>query len=180
MIFRPTGYGFEVDSDPAQSRDSRPVEARPEHVVELIATLLEYRSAEEAMRRRTGDSMRMGVTDLQALRFLLRAQKEGRPVSGRDLADHLGMTSASVTAMLDRLTKSGHVLRTPHPTNRRSNLITATPGSDDEVRHTLGEMHKRMMVAAHALSADDARMVRDFLETMTTVVDGIDRSPQRG
>ena len=131
------------------------------------------------MRRRTGDSMRMGVTDLQALRFLLKAQQEERPVTGRDLADHLGLTSASVTAMLDRLTKSGHVLRTPHPTNRRSNLVTATPGSDDEVRHTLGQMHQRMMVAARSLSATDAAMVRDFLEAMTTVVDGIDRSTAR-
>ena len=129
------------------------------------------------MRRRTGDSMKMGVTDLQALRFLLKAQAEGRDVTGRDLADHLGMTSASVTAMLDRLTKSGHVLRTPHPTNRRSNLVTATPGSDDEVRHTLGEMHKRMMATARSLSAADAELVRDFLEKMTAVVDGIDRSP---
>lgn len=168
-----------VESDPAQSHDSRPVEGRPAHVVELIGTLLEYRSAEEAMRRRTGDSMRMGVTDLQALRFLLKAQQEERPVTGRDLADHLGLTSASVTAMLDRLTKSGHVLRTPHPTNRRSNLVTATPGSDDEVRHTLGQMHQRMMVAARSLSATDAAMVRDFLEAMTTVVDGIDRSTAR-
>jgi DNA-binding MarR family transcriptional regulator len=87
------------------------------------------------------------------------------------------MTSASVTAMLDRLTKSGHVLRTPHPTNRRSNLVTATPGSDDEVRHTLGEMHRRMMATARALPAVDAELVRDFLDRMTTVVDGIDRSP---
>jgi DNA-binding MarR family transcriptional regulator len=165
-----------VESDPAQTRDSSPLAGQPAHVAELIATLLEYRSAEEAMRRRTGDSMRMGVTDLQALRFLLRAQGEKRPVTGRDLADHLGMTSASVTAMLDRLTKSGHVLRTPHPTNRRSNLVTATPGSDDEVRHTLGEMHKRMMATARALPATDAALVRDFLEKMTVVVDGIDRS----
>jgi len=142
--------------------------------------LLDYRGAEEAMRRRTGESMRMGSTDLQALRFLLKAQGEGRVVSGRDLADHLGVTSASVTALLDRLTKTGHVRRTPHPTNRRSNMITATPGSDEEVRQTLGAMHRRMIEAARSLSAADAALVTGFLAAMTVAVDDVDRSDIAG
>jgi DNA-binding MarR family transcriptional regulator len=145
------------------------------HAAEVIATLLDYRLAEEAMRRRTRDSMRMGTTDLQALRFLIKAQAEQRIVSGRALADHLGMTSASVTALLDRLTTSGHVQRTPHPTNRRSNMITATPGSDEEVRQTLGAMHARMIDAARALSAADAALVQQFLESMTAAVDSVDQ-----
>lgn len=141
---------------------------------DVIKTLLEYRVAEEAMRLRTRISMRMGTTDLQALRFLIKAQGENRIVSGRDLADHLGMTSASVTALLDRLTKTGHVQRTPHPTNRRSNMVTATPGSDDEVRQTLGAMHGRMIETARALSASDADLIQQFLEAMTTAVDSVD------
>jgi DNA-binding MarR family transcriptional regulator len=146
------------------------------HAAELLETLLDYRGAEEAMRRRTGDSMRMGSTDLQALRFLLKAQSESRIVSGRDLADHLGVTSASVTVLLDRLTKTGHVQRTPHPTNRRSNMVTATPGSDHEVRETLGSMHRRMMDAARDLSETDAALVAAFLAEMTFAVDDVDRS----
>ena len=144
------------------------------HAHDVIATLLEYRLAEEAMRRRTRDSMHMGTTDLQALRFLIKAQGEDRIVSGRDVADHLGMTSASVTALLDRLTKSGHVQRTPHPTNRRSNMVTATPGSDDEVRQTLGAMHGRMIETTRALSPADAALIEHFLVSMTEAVDSID------
>jgi DNA-binding MarR family transcriptional regulator len=147
------------------------------HADEVIANLLDYRLAEEAMRQRTRDSMHMGTTDLQALRFLLKAQAENRIVSGRNLADHLGMTSASVTALLDRLTKSGHVQRTPHPTDRRSNMVTATPGSDAEVRQTLGPMHGRMIDTARGLSPEDAALVQHFLESMTAAVDAID--PER-
>ncbi|MGY4858709.1 MarR family winged helix-turn-helix transcriptional regulator [Cryobacterium sp. AP23] len=147
---------------------------------ELIATLLDYRRAEEAMRRRTRDSIRMGTTDLQALRFLIKAQGEQRIVSGRNLADHLGMTSASVTALLDRLTKSGHVQRTPHPTNRRSNMVTATPGSDGEVRQTLGAMHARMIETARALSPKDAALIEQFLTTMTAAVDSVDAVSSAG
>jgi len=133
-----------------------------------------YRTAEEAMRLRAGESMRMGATDLQALRFLLKAQGVGRTISGRELGDHLGMTSASVTALLDRLTKSGHVQRTKDPANRRSNVITATVGSDVEVRETLGPMHERMIGIARALNDEDADLVLSFLLAMTEAMDSID------
>ena len=144
------------------------------HAADVIANLLDYRLAEEAMGQRTRDSMHMGTTDLQAIRFLLKAQSEDRIVSGRNLADHLGMTSASVTALLDRLTKSGHVQRTPHPTDRRSNMVTATPGSDDEVRQTLGAMHGRMIDTARGLSPDDAALIHRFLTSMAAAVDSVD------
>ena len=140
----------------------------------VIRALMDYRAAEEAMRLRAGESMRMSATDLQALRFLLKAQGVGRTISGRELGDHLGMTSASVTALLDRLTKSGHVERTKDPANRRSNLVTATIGSDVEVRETLGAMHERMIAIARSLSDEDADLVLRFLEAMTEAVDSID------
>ena len=140
----------------------------------VIIALLDYRAAEEAMRRRTAESMKMGATDLKAIRFLLKSQGDGRPVSGRELGDHLGMTSASITSLLDRLTKSGHVQRERDPANRRSNLVTATPGSDEEVRHTLSAMHSRMMAVASGLSETDAALVAGFLASMTAVAEAID------
>jgi DNA-binding MarR family transcriptional regulator len=165
-----------VDSD-SPHIDPAPPAGRPaDHTSRLISALLDYRSAEEAMRARTGDSMRMGATDLQALRFLLKSQGEGRTVSGRELADHLGMTSASVSVMLDRLSRSGHVQRSVDPANRRSNIVTATPGADEEVRATLGAMHARMMQVARGLDESEAAIVRSFLLEMTDTVDRIDNS----
>lgn len=164
-----------MTTEPEQGDDSKQALLAQPHVAQVLRALLDYRASEEAMRRRTGDSMRMGASDLQALRFLLKSQGEGRVVSGRDLANHLGMTSASVTALLDRLSKSGHVQRTPHPTNRRSNMITATPGSDEEVRQTLGAMHARMFDAARALGGSEAETVRSFLASLTVAVDNVDR-----
>lgn len=168
-----------MDTDPQQSGDPSAQPVGTPHADDVIATLLEYQMAEEAMSRRTRDSMRMGTTDLKALRFLIKAQSEQRIVSGRDVADHLGMTSASVTALLDRLTKSGHVQRTPHPTNRRSNMVTATEGSDEEVRQALGAMHGRMIEAAKALSPADAALITGFLESMTAAVDGVHAVAER-
>ncbi len=126
------------------------------------------------MRRRTRESMRMGENDLRTLRFLLKEQSEGRNVTPADIGALLGMKSSSITVMLDRLTISGHVTREPHPSDRRSIVVRATPGSDEEVRHTLHEMHGRMMAAAAHLGDHDAQIVAAFLGRMRDAVESLD------
>lgn len=144
--------------------------------VRVIEAMSDYQAAEQAMRRRTRESMRMGEADLRALRFLLRRESEGRPVTPADLASALGIKSSSVTVMLDRLTASGHVRRGPHPTDRRSLVITATPGADEEVRLTLGEMHARMLAVAASLDERQATAVTTFLRSLTDTLHELDRS----
>jgi len=145
--------------------------------VRVLQALREYRAAETAMRRRTKDSMGMGETDLLALRYLLEAARAGRPMGPRELGRRLGISSASTTTLLDRLARSGHVRREPHPTDRRALVIVATEDSDSEVRATLGAMHRRMMAAAEGLTPDQSATVVAFLRSMRDAVDGIDAPP---
>ncbi len=142
--------------------------------VAVLNALRRYRSAETAMRRRTRDSMGMGETDLLAVRFLLQAQRAGRQVSPKDLAAYLKISSASTTILVDRLVKSNHVRREPHPTDRRALVIVPTTETDEEVRATLGVMHRRMMAIAEGLPAADARVVARFLGDMRDAVDHVD------
>ena len=153
-----------------------PAREVPAHGAEVLRELLAYRAAEEAMRRRTREAMKMGENDLAALRYLLRSRGQGLVVTPGMLADHLGMKSASVTVMLDRLTRSGHLTRTPHPTDRRSLAVLATSGSDEEVRATLTDMHRRMMAVAAALDADRADVVRRFLLDLAAAADSAART----
>ena len=141
--------------------------------VAVLNALRDYRAAEAAMRRRTRSAMRMGETDLLAIRFLLKREGEGDSVSPKDLAAHLGISSASTTVLIDRLARSGHVERRPHPTDRRALVIAPTIASDDEVRATLGEMHRRMIDVAEELEPDEAVAVLDFLERMRDAVDSV-------
>jgi len=117
--------------------------------------------------------MRMGEPDLLAIRYLLKREGEGRSVSPKDLAAHLGISSASTTVLIDRLVRSGHVERRPHPTDRRALVIAPTIASDDEVRATLGEMHRRMIEVAEGLEAEQAAVVLDFLDSMRDAVDSV-------
>ena len=43
------------------------------------------------------------------------------------VAEEVGLTSGSVTALLDRLEASGHIHRVPNPCDRRSVLLQTTP-----------------------------------------------------
>lgn len=139
--------------------------------VDVLNLFRQYRAAETQMRRDTRDSMGMGETDLLALRYLLRSAKAGEIMTPGKLAGLLKISTASTTILLDRLEKSGHVRRSPHPTDRRSSIVTATDGSDDEVRATLGRMHQNMVAAADSLSADEIQTISRFLQRMIFAVE---------
>lgn len=111
-------------------------DARSTSVMEAMRS---YRAAEVAMRRRTQQAMEMGENELLVLRFLARARLRGSVVTPVTLSRYLGITSASTTALLDRLEKSGHLTRSPNPDDRRSVLVTSSEKSDAEIRHTLGD-----------------------------------------
>jgi DNA-binding MarR family transcriptional regulator len=142
--------------------------------VDVLNGLRRYRKAETAMRRRTRASMRMGETDLLALQYLLRTTTGGTAVGPRDLSRYLGISSASTTVLIDRLVRSGHVMRHPHPTDRRALTLSTTATTDAEVRATLGKMHSRMLAAAEQLSPTEMQAVLRFLESMKDAVDVVD------
>ncbi|WP_431804389.1 MarR family winged helix-turn-helix transcriptional regulator [Microbacterium sp. bgisy203] len=146
-------------------------DARSTSVMEAMRS---YRAAEVAMRRRTQQTMDMGENELLVLRFLARARLRDELVTPVTLSRYLGITSASTTALLDRLEKSGHIVRTPNPRDRRSVVITSSEKSDDEVRHTLAAMHDRMMSVVRDLTPDQRATVIGFLDAMREAVDLID------
>ncbi|MFE7844360.1 MarR family winged helix-turn-helix transcriptional regulator [Microbacterium sp. NPDC057407] len=158
-----SGYWYGDDGDAARRR-----------AIELLQAFRLYRAAEVAMRRRTRDSMAMGENDLLTLRYLLKAQREERLVSPAELTRYLGVTTASTTAIVDRLERSGHVRRAPHPSDRRSIVLVPTAESDDEVRRTLGAMHERMLRAVGDMTPEETRIVIDCLSRLQAAVDEVE------
>jgi DNA-binding MarR family transcriptional regulator len=137
----------------------------------VLEALRVYRAAEVAMRRRTRDSMSMGENELLVLRYLLR--DSARQVRPGELTRYLGLSTASTTAILDRLERSGHITRAANPDDRRSIFIAATPRADAEVRQTLGNMHGRMLAAVIDMTPEESAAVVSFLQRMSDAVDGV-------
>lgn len=62
-------------------------------------------------------------TDMRALSFVSLADG----ATPKAVAEHLGMTTGSLTTLADRLDRAGFLERTAHPTDRRSVLLRLTP-----------------------------------------------------
>lgn len=148
-----------------------------QRAVEVLQAFRLYRAAEVAMRRRTRDSMSMGENELLVLRYLLKAAREDRQVTPSELTRYLGVSTASTTAIIDRLERSKHVVRVPHPTDRRSVRVVATARSDEEVRATLGDMHGRMMAAVIDMTPEESAAVVSCLSRLQEAVDRVDAHP---
>lgn len=106
---------------------------------------------------------RDGLTEARA--HLLWVLREG-PTTQRELAEALGVTARNITGLVDGLSATGHVLRAPHPTDRRAVLVTLTPQ---------GEALLATMVDGYAEMHDvlfgglPERRLRDFRRTLETV-----------
>jgi DNA-binding MarR family transcriptional regulator len=138
----------------------------------VLEALRTYRAAEAAMRRRTRDSMAMGENELLALRYLLRQpNRSARPY---ELVRYLGVTSATVSTMVEKLVRDGRVERHAIEGDRRGMMIRATDHADGEVRDTLGRMHIRMYGVAHGMSPSQQQHVVDFLEAMVDAIDEVE------
>lgn len=154
-------------------------ECRPApEAVQLLELLRRYGRAERKMRAETRGSMGMNETDLSALRFLLRTHRGGMVPRQRDLADELGISHASVSALIDRLCRDGYAERIAHPSDRRSVGVVPTEYSDAQVRARLQHMHGQMLDAVNALSATERRAVAKFLEGVIGSVESGQPAPQ--
>ncbi|MER7132504.1 MarR family winged helix-turn-helix transcriptional regulator [Streptosporangium saharense] len=100
-------------------------------------------------------------TDLRCLEILAR---EGS-VTPSVLGAGLGLTTGSVTAMLDRLERVGHLTRSPDPGDRRKVVVRATPEVLARVAELYGPIVERggRMVAGY--SDEEVRVVLGFLRS---------------
>ena len=86
--------------------------------------------------RHLGRELTVNPTDLEAMEELIR---DGA-LSPTDLARRLGMSTAAVTTVVDRLTAVGHVSREPNPNDRRGILVVPSPDSVRRAMATLMPM----------------------------------------
>lgn len=91
---------------------------------------------------RVSRGLGLNATDLAAVGEIMMSG----PMSPTELAHRLGLTTAAVTTVVDRLAALDHVTRSQHPTDRRSVLVSATPSSVERAMRTI-------LPAAHAIDS---------------------------
>ncbi|WP_426765060.1 MarR family winged helix-turn-helix transcriptional regulator [Pseudarthrobacter sp. 1G09] len=142
---------------------------------DVLDALGEYRAAETAMLRRTRPIMDRGATDVLALRYVREATRRGDGMRPTELSALLGLSSASITALIDRLVAGGVVVREPHPSDRRASLLRSTGLSEAVEVQALDDARRPMADLIESLDRDELGTVFAFLVRMRRAMDEVAR-----
>lgn len=137
-------------------------------IVKVLSGLRRWREAEQALSLESRSHMRLNETDMKALRFLVVSKNQGVVVTPGSLAEHLNISTASTTKLLDRLATAGHIERSPHPTDRRALRITITQSTHEQVRESVGRTHALRFDVAARLSPPEREVVIRFLNDLSS------------
>lgn len=108
----------------------------------------------------------IGRSDLRALNLL-----EHGPLGAAQLAGGLGLTRASVTALVDRLEAAGYVAREPHPADRRVVHVALRPSTYQAFARVYRPLGRQVYAATDGLSDRDRHAVAAALEAMGEAFD---------
>jgi len=92
----------------------------------------------DAFDEATAQKFGVNRTDLRCLDVLM--EELGGEATPGQLGARLGLTTGSVTAMIDRLAKLGYVTRSPDPTDRRKVVVRPTDTILDKSREIYGPL----------------------------------------
>jgi DNA-binding MarR family transcriptional regulator len=134
------------------------------HLLRAVAVALNASGA------RFAEASGLHPTDLRAVIGLLDAERAGVTATPGWLGESLRLNSASVTALLDRLERLGHVRRERDAADRRRVLLSVTPGAKDLGWAFFGPLMARMLEAMRGYRDDELALVQRFLSDMGTVV----------
>lgn len=138
-----------------------------DQVVRVMQSLRGWHETQRRMSEASRRYMKLNETDMRAIRYLVAARNQGEIATPGALSAYLGISSASTTKMLDRLEHGGHIVRSPHPTDRRALAITVTDTTRVAARESVGRLHARRFAAAAALSPDEREIVIRFLDALS-------------
>lgn len=132
---------------------------------DALVALHQLQVASSRVVSRVAAELGMIAPDLRAL-YLVSVTPDSTPTV---VADHLGLTTGSVTSLLDRLERAGLATRRPHPRDRRSVTLALTPRGT-EVIDRVNERYGQALSAT--VSADD---IPEVTRSLLAISDALSR-----
>jgi DNA-binding MarR family transcriptional regulator len=106
-------------------------------------------------------------TDLRCIAVLLQ-EPDGSAIPAR-LAERLGISTGSVSALIDRLERLGYVARSPDPTDRRKVTVRATTTVQERARAIYGRIAKEGERMLKDYSMHDLERLVEFMRRSRTL-----------
>jgi len=137
-----------------------------------VALLLRRLSVElDAVGQRFATIHGLGRTDVRALVAIMDAARRGEALTAGTLGQAVELSSASVTALVDRLERFGHVRRVRDVADRRRVALEMTERAMAAGGEFFGGLNRDLLAAMADYSDDELAVVRRFLEEMTAVIE---------
>lgn len=115
---------------------------------------------------RAAERMGMSVNDMSAVGELV----QHGPLGASELARRLGIRTASVTSMIDRLEAAGLVERVRDPLDRRRVTVVVTDAARSASLQAWGPVVRRIDEYCTTLSATERETVVAFFARITAIV----------
>ncbi|MDV7084931.1 winged helix-turn-helix transcriptional regulator [Rhodococcus sp. IEGM 248] len=138
--------------------------ARTVHRLRALAVELNLLGAEFAQLHG------LHTTDLRALICILDADRAGLAATPGWLGGQLGINSASVTALLDRMEKAGLIRRDRDADDRRRSLLAVTPRAVDLGQTFFGPLIDRTAAILDDFDAGERATISRFLDGVNRAV----------
>jgi DNA-binding MarR family transcriptional regulator len=149
--------------DNLNTQDIRSSRYSSEEVVRLLQIEVgEVLAFAAAMARRTG----LGLSEMSALEHLQHAHGGLTPT---ELGKRLSLSSGAITALVDRLERTGHVERRPNPADRRSSVVLPVPEGLEEAGRHLRPVAAELLEKSAELTDEERAAVGRYLEVVTEV-----------
>lgn len=133
---------------PSESPIQKPTpEQCAAELMETIHPIMQFIRTE--MRRQREPSL--SVPQFRMLAFLRRHPQ----ASLSAVAEHLGVTRATASAMTDRLVQRGLVDRAEDPQERRQVMLQLTPIGDEQLEHMRSRTRETIALLFHKLTTEE-------------------------
>nr|WP_233568038.1 MarR family transcriptional regulator [Cohnella faecalis] len=96
---------------------------------------------------------------------------EKGPVTAGELSRLTGLTTGSVTSLIDRLEKNGFVRRQQDPHDRRKVIIVPLYEDKEDVSATYLQLHSEMVKLASSYSDEELELITQFLNKAGSVLE---------
>ncbi len=128
----------------------------------------------EFARRHADDALYKGKITFPQF-FALDFLNRGTESKMTDLARFMNVTTAATTGIVDRLVKSGYILRLSDPSDRRVIKIKITP-KGKELVDKVHQQRRKMAVDIFSKISDKDR--QDYLRILTQVKEGLEKEKE--
>ena len=142
-------------------------EEREQSINELMTTVTAFFRTVEGVRVRSAESVNVTETELRALARVV----ETGPTTPKNLALSMTMSTATITAIADRLVLRELLTRVPNGVDRRSVLLTATDEGTAVVRGLYALHRQTYVTSLNTMSAERLDEAREVLGLITEHLD---------